>query len=128
MPLLDRRRSRRCRSRCRPRSGRTARSAGGIPESWTANSAAATAYWMKGSIFRASFLSDELERVEAADLAGDAGRVAGRVELGQGADAALPGEKGVPGGPRSHAHGRHQADPGDDDASFVVSLRAPRIT
>ena len=70
----------------------------------------------------------ELERVEAADLRRDAGRIARRVELGQRADAALPGEKSVPGCPGPHAHGGHKADPRDDDASFVVSLRFSRIT
>ena len=84
------------------------------------------------------FLLDELQRIEALDLAGDPRRELRRVELRDRADAAAaprrapPSSRSVPMPER-----RHQADAGDDDSPIAHAApcgatscpwRAPRCT
>lgn len=72
---------------------------------------------------------------EAGDLAGDAHRVTGGVEAGDGSDAAAAAQHRVPPGPRPQAVGRGDADAGDEclAGSLVTPLtgslrgRCPRI-
>ena len=61
------------------------------------------------------FPLDEGQGIEVPDLPGEAGREAGGVEPGDGPDAALPAEKGVPGLLRPGAERGDQPDAGDDD-------------
>ena len=52
-----------------------------------AKSAAATANWMKRSIFLTSFFSTQFERVEALHLTGEMRGVLGGIEEGDGPGA-----------------------------------------
>ena len=67
-------------------------------------------------------LLDEVVRVELARLARQRGRVAARVEMGDGADAAATLERRVPPGVGPHAVRGDHADPRDQRASAVVGL------
>jgi hypothetical protein len=57
---------------------------------------------------------------ESLDLARDAGGIVRRVETGDRPDAALAGEKRLPGRLRADAERRNETDSRDDDASPLV--------
>ena len=58
--------------------------------------------------------ADELERIEAADLARDAGGESVGIEVRYGPDSAPPGAQGVPGRPGADPQRRHQTHTRDD--------------
>ena len=75
------------------------------------------------------FLLDELERVEALDLAGEPGRERCRVESRDRADAARARAQRIPVFLSAHADRGHQPDAGHDDSPAHVSSvrRAARL-
>ncbi len=78
------------------------------PASSTANCAAASANWMKTSIFLTSFFSTNRSGIEALDLTRDPRGVLRRVEAGDRPDAAVAGQERVPVCLRSDGERGHQ--------------------